>query len=188
MREAGLSPMFAPMVTHSIHSLSLEDIRYYFKSNATEDNGIPTVNMDLGSAERVLPHAPLAGYDQDFSTMGMKSFDLVMRNMNRTWWGVSGYNVLEKVAHALHMSEAWSEAREQYNRIEKLVDPGSDTCACVRDIENNGVLSHLHLIAFKIRYPGITSGNDTIKKFYLNQRNLKTRASHHRKGDKAKCP
>ena len=30
------------MVAHTIHSLALEDIRYYFKSDATEDNGIPT--------------------------------------------------------------------------------------------------------------------------------------------------
>ena len=36
-----------------------------------------SVNMDLSTAERVLPNAPLAGYDEDFSTIGMKSFDLV---------------------------------------------------------------------------------------------------------------
>ena len=33
--------------------------------------------MDLMSETRVLPNAPLAGYDDDFSTMSMKTFDLV---------------------------------------------------------------------------------------------------------------
>ena len=46
MWEAGISDEFASMVAHTIHSLSLEDIRYYFKSDATEDNGIP-IGMKL---------------------------------------------------------------------------------------------------------------------------------------------
>ena len=33
--------------------------------------------MDLDAEERVLPNAPLIGYDEDFSTMGLKSFDMV---------------------------------------------------------------------------------------------------------------
>ena len=33
--------------------------------------------MDLMSDTRVLPNAPLAGYDEDFSTQSMKTFDLV---------------------------------------------------------------------------------------------------------------
>ena len=36
-----------------------------------------SVNMDLMSDTRVLPNAPLAGYDEDFSTQSMKTFDLV---------------------------------------------------------------------------------------------------------------
>ena len=126
MKSAGLTPLFAPMVAHSIHSLTLEDLRYHFKDNATEDNGIPTVNPDLESDQRVLPDAPLVGYDDEFSTQAMKSFDLVMRNnMNRTWWGGSEYNVLEKVAHALHMAEVWSAAGKEYRRVGKLVNPDS---------------------------------------------------------------
>jgi len=171
MTDAGLSPNFAPMVTHSIHSLTVEDIRYYFKPDATEDNGIPTVNLDVRSEERILPNAPLIGYDEDFTTKGLKSFDLVMRNMNRTWWGIPQYSVLEKVAHALHMAEAWENAVGEYKMIQRLLDPESDVCACVRDIENNGVLNHLNLIAFKIRYPGITSGNATLYGKYFTEAN-----------------
>ena len=36
--------------------------------------------MDLESDQRILPNAPLAGYDDDFSTIGLKSFDRV-RNL-----------------------------------------------------------------------------------------------------------
>ena len=42
MSEAGISDEFASMVAHTIHSLTVEDIRYYFKSDANEENGIPT--------------------------------------------------------------------------------------------------------------------------------------------------
>ena len=40
--NAGITKGFGGMVAHAIHSLTLEDIRYYFKSDATEENGIPT--------------------------------------------------------------------------------------------------------------------------------------------------
>ena len=75
------------------------------------------------------------------------------------------YSVLDKVAHALHMSELWNLAVENYKYIEKLLDPESDICACVTDIENNDVLNYLNLLAFKIKYPGITSGNETFVQY-----------------------
>lgn len=37
--------------------------------------------MDLTSEKRVLLNAPLAGYDDDFSTMTMKTFDLVSEDI-----------------------------------------------------------------------------------------------------------
>ena len=51
--------------------------------------------------------------------------------MNRTWWGIPNYTVLEKVAHALHMAEAWENAMGEYKMIERLLDPKSDLCSCV---------------------------------------------------------
>jgi len=172
MESAGISEdTFAPMVTHAIHSLTLEDIIFYFKADATEQNNIPIANLDWRSDEdRVLEHAPLVGYDDEFSTAGMRHFDMVMRNMKRTWWGVKNYSILEKVTHALHMAELWNGAGEQYKMVEKLLDPESDLCACVNDIENNGVLQFLNLLALKIRYPGITSGNETLTAPYMATR------------------
>lgn len=60
------------------------------------------------------------------------------------------------------MAEIWDKAAEQYKMVEKLLDPESDICSCVTDIESNDVLNYLNLLAFKIKYPGITSGNKTI--------------------------
>ena len=85
-----------------------------------------------------------------------------MRNMNRTRWGLPNYNTLDTLAHAFHMAEYWDQTREQYKMVQQLLNPESDLCACMTDIENNDVLNHLNHLAFKIRYPGITSGNKTI--------------------------
>ena len=85
-----------------------------------------------------------------------------MRNMNRTSWGIPNYNNLETLGHVFHMAEMWEEVREQYKIVERHLDPESDLCACMTDIESNNVLNYVHYQAFKIRYPGITSGNKTI--------------------------
>ena len=92
-----------------------------------------------------------------------------MRNMNRTWWGVTNYNTLDTLTHAFHMSEVWDKTAEQYKLVKQLLDPESEVCECMTDIENNDVLNYLNLLALKIKYPGITSGNKTLTdqcKFY----------------------
>ena len=82
--------------------------------------------------------------------------------MNRTWWGIPKYNSLETLSHAFHMVETWDGTREQYKIVERLLDPESDVCACMTDMESNNLMNYMHHLAFKIRYPGITSGNKTI--------------------------
>ncbi|XP_063689171.1 uncharacterized protein LOC134822188 [Bolinopsis microptera] len=126
--------------------------------------------MDLRSDTRILPNAPLAGYDEDFSTQSMKTFDLVMRNMNRTWWGITNFNTLDKLTHAFHMAEIWDNTAEQYRLVERLLDPESDVCGCATNVAENDILNYLNLMAFKIKYPGITSGNKTITDHYLESR------------------
>ena len=81
--------------------------------------------------------------------------------MNRIGWGLTYYNPLGTLTHAFHMAEIWDRAAEQYKTVAQLLDPESDLCACVTDIEENDLLNYLNLLAFKIRYPGITSGNKT---------------------------
>ena len=82
--------------------------------------------------------------------------------MNRTWWGITNYNTLEKLTHAFHMTEVWDRTAEEYKLVKQLLDPESEICECITDVENNDVLNYLNLLAFKIKYPGITSGNKTL--------------------------
>lgn len=42
MTEAGLSELFPQLVAQSTQSLTVEDIQYYFESEVTAENGIPT--------------------------------------------------------------------------------------------------------------------------------------------------
>ena len=85
-----------------------------------------------------------------------------MRNMNRTWWGITNFNTLDKLTHAFHMAEIWDNTAEQYRLVERLLDPESDICGCATNVAENDILNYLNLLAFKIKYPGITSGNKTI--------------------------
>ena len=82
--------------------------------------------------------------------------------MNRTAWGSRNTNVLVRLTHILHMGELWDKIAESYKMIARLLDPKSDICACATDMENNDVMLYLQFLAFKLRYPGITSGNSTI--------------------------
>ena len=47
MKKHHLSGRFPGAVAHGIHSITLEDIRHYFDPEATESNGVPTLNYDL---------------------------------------------------------------------------------------------------------------------------------------------
>lgn len=67
------------------------------------------------------------------------------------------------------MAEVWARTQQKYKLIEKILEADSHLCTCVNDIENNGVRAYLQYVAFKIRYPGITTGNDTFTKLYVNR-------------------
>ena len=67
-------------VSHGLHSLSLEEIRYFFKADAPEDNLIPTVNTDFRAENPVLYSAPLWGYNDRFSSWALKIMDFFMLN------------------------------------------------------------------------------------------------------------
>ena len=157
MTQNGLSPRFPGAVAHGIHSITLEDIRYYFKPNATEKNNVPTLNYDLEDKLTVLKNAKLYGYDTSFRTVGMHHLDQVLRDMDKKNWYLTNYSTLERLVHTIHMNEVWSKTKIHYDSI-SLLKYNTDLCACIKDIKNNGVLKILPFMALKIRYPGITSG------------------------------
>jgi len=167
MSNMDIDISFASAIAHRAHSLTSEDVEHYFRSDTP--NHIPTVNPDLTvrNLTRVLLYAPEAGYDREFATIAMRHTDKVLSKMNREDWVVKYYSVLEKLVHTHHMAELWNGAKSHYDEFKQKGLP-KELCGCLGDIENNGVLKALQLLALKIKYPGITSG-----KFDLDNLNPK---------------
>ena len=64
INDAGMEATEYPMaVAHGIHSLNLESVRHFFKSDATENNKIPTASSNLSAENPILDNVSLAGYD-----------------------------------------------------------------------------------------------------------------------------
>ena len=81
----------------------------------------------------------------------------VLQNMDKPKYGIINYSTLEKVAHVFHMAELWNQAKKYYELL-KEKSPSEELCGCVNDMDENGVMSELQLLALKIKYPGLTSG------------------------------
>ena len=75
--------------------------------------------------------------------------------MDKDHYSITNFSVLEKIAHILHMNELWNRASTHYQAL-LLQPPSPDTCLCVSNAD--GVTQELNLLALKIKYPGITSG------------------------------
>merc|ERR1711915_1015032 len=152
MTENGLNVTgFAQDTVHGIHSLSLEEIRHYFEPNATEENKIPVVNLNLLSDEPIKFHAPMVGYNKAFKTMAMKLMSYVMKN-ERPDFSVQGLNHWEKVGHAYHMQEIYTAAAPIYKRMKEYPPNYNELCPCVNDIVGNGVLIKLSKFAQGMRF------------------------------------
>jgi len=136
---------------HGLHSLHLEEIRYFFEPNATETNKIPVVNKNLSSQQTILFDAPLAGYDEQFNTMALKVMAYFMLN-DRPDFFEQGLNTLEKLTHQYHMHEIYAAAAPIYKKMKE--NPPSDTelCGCVNDITGNGILIEMANIARQLKY------------------------------------
>jgi len=171
MQRAKIEFDFASSLAHGLHSLTLEDVLYYFESDATTYVNIPTVNpnLDVKGLGRVLRFAPKNGYDTNFETIAMRHTDKVLSRMNNENWVVKYYSVLERLVHATHMAEMWSKARRYYNDFKKS-GVRKELCGCLKDIDNNGVMAELQLLALKIKYPGITSGKFDLDSFNHTER------------------
>ena len=77
--------------------------------------------------------------------------------MDKLNFGITNYSVLEKVAHVMHMAELWNQASKYYEVLEES-SPSEELCGCVNNVAENGLLAELELLALKIKYPGLTSG------------------------------
>jgi len=159
LSEVDIDRYFGGMVALTLHSLTLEDIRHYYKKDVTIDNGIPTVNNDLSpNVTRVLPNAPLSGYDLRFKTVAMRHTDQLLSQMDRKDWGSRHDSIVESMVHAHYMAELWERSRPHYEYFVRS-PPKSKVCRCLRRIDENGVIAELELLALKIKFPGLLSGD-----------------------------
>jgi len=136
---------------HGIHSLSLEEVRYYFEPEAPEENRIPVVNTNLTAEETILFNAPLRGYDDDFKTMALKVMAYFMLN-DKPYFYEQGVNTLEKLTHQYHMHEIYAAAAPIYKKLKDDPPTDPELCPCVNDITGNGILEEMVRIAKQLKY------------------------------------
>merc|ERR1719391_1415816 len=111
-----LSASYPKRIAHGVHDLSLADLRHYFNPNANETNNIPTVNRNLSSSKPILNDAPDIGRSDRFQTMGLQVAEEVVLNEDRDW-DLANAETLDKLLHALHMHEMWTETSRVYNQL-----------------------------------------------------------------------
>ncbi|PAA81800.1 hypothetical protein BOX15_Mlig007642g2 [Macrostomum lignano] len=157
LQKGGASERFPGLVAHGIHSLTVGDLKFYFKADVTSANTIPTVNANLQDGQAILFNAPDIPIDPMFATPGMRALDRVLSHMDNPNYDIREYNTLDRVVHALHMHEVWHGASVEYAKLVSA-PPSKDVCRCATDIDNNGVMEVLRLIALEVREPNLMYG------------------------------
>jgi len=139
---------------HGVHSLSLEEIRYFFKANASEQNKIPTVNIDFRSENIINFNAPIWGYEDRFGTWALKIMDWFMLN-DKPYLYQNRVNTLEKITHQYHMQEIYERAAVIYNQLlESPPEDVTNVCKCANDLTDNGILTEVVNIARQLKHFG----------------------------------
>ena len=125
-------------VAHGVHSITLQELHYFFDDKATIDNNIPIVNFDLSSSTRVLPSVPDLKLDNTFVTPSMHSVDHILTNWENENFFMKGSSVLELLVHNLHMNETLSMSGKFYEKNKR--NPGGEIgnlCKCIKEVEGD---------------------------------------------------
>ena len=145
------NPSFGWAVAHGIHSITLEEVRYFFDQDAPVQNKIPVANTNLSSKQLILFDAPRAGYDKDFQTMALKIMAYYMLHDAPDNTAVGG-NWLEKVTHKYHMHEIYVRASVLYKQMKESPPQDPKLCPCINDVSGNGILMELVNKSAEYRY------------------------------------
>jgi len=153
------------MIAHGIHSLTVNTIRYYFDPNVTENNGIPTVNLNRSDKNSLFPNAPLVNLPNSHSYGPFFSLDRVLSHLDSPNWGIKNANTLDMIAHDMHMHMMWQGASEKYKAL--VANPPSNaTCSCLLNTYDQDIMANLNHIADQIRIPdqlmANAGGNGTV--------------------------
>merc|ERR1712112_152241 len=130
-------------VGHVIHSLTVEDIRYFFDENFPVDNDIPTVNTNL-SGPPIIPNAPSFPSKYRFP-LGSTLDRILLNNDDPNAFAGKQLTTLEELGHAAHMLEMLFKASQIYKSLGNLdID---SVCSCLVDEEANGIIEELEYLA-----------------------------------------
>jgi len=129
-------------VGHVIHSLTVEDVRYFFNENFPVNNNIPTVNTNL-TGPAVLLQTP--SFPSKFKfPMGSTLDRILLNNDEPDYFSERGYTTLEELAHAAHMLDMLYTTSQVYKSLD--LDANA-VCPCLVDDEANGIIEELEFIA-----------------------------------------
>jgi len=161
LAAANVTGRFAVAVAHGIHDITVEDLREFKGDVPCAGNGVPTVNRDLRSESAVLPSAPcLDDGDSPFATPAMRVVDAALTRMDDMNYDIGTTSGLQRLVHAFHMREVWALASAQYQAL-AADPPGRAACACALDVDGNGVLEELRLIASSLRSAQMASSRQS---------------------------
>ena len=106
---------FAGIVAHGSHSLTKQDIQFYFPNNK-ENINLPVVNPDLLSEAETLSKP--VEFKQTFKSPALRAIDQVLSHMDTPNYGLKHFNSLGKIIHAAHMQDWWAEASRAYSNLQ----------------------------------------------------------------------
>ena len=106
---------FAGVVAHATHSLTRQDIQFYFPSDK-ENISLPVVNPDLLSKTEILLQP--VEFTHAFKSPGLRAIDQVLSHMDSSNYGLRDhFSSLGKIIHAAHMQDWWSEGSRAYSEL-----------------------------------------------------------------------
>jgi len=143
--EAGVDfENFRYNVGHLIHSLTVEDVKFFFDENFPVENNIPTVNTNLTAGSPVLSYAP--SFPSKFKfPLGSTLDKILLNNDDPNNSFAKGLTSLEELGHAAHMLEMLFRASQIYKTIENI--DINTVCPCLVDEESNGIIEELEYLA-----------------------------------------
>jgi len=153
-----VSPQFARIVSHLIHSMTLQELRHHFKANAKAENGIPTINPNLTAEPRILNNVPDLPLNNSFNVFGhpaLDALDSILSHMDDPDWGWRNAPILEHIVHEYHILATLTEVAKVYRRMSKPFR-AKKLCGCLQS-ENGMIIQWLEAIDTILQGPINTS-------------------------------
>ena len=139
-------------VAHGVHSISVEDIRYFFDDQFPVNNTVPTTNLNL-TGHPILLFAP--SRPSDFKMPGGAAVDYILANNDDPLtFSQAGKTTLEEIVHQMHMIEMWNKASKLYKDIISRNLNTQEVCTCLVDGKEDWIIQELELIGsyFRIKF------------------------------------